>query len=298
MAKTTSKRKSESALPTGKSKQRRTSASRIDEENSSQDAGGSSDQLFVQEKPAAPKYVKKTVVKSRKSEPARLTKEDDEYEDDEGRMETQQFLALVEHESKKKKRAAKAASEYMDRFKEGIQSSDDALKMRLVNLIAASTKQSTTFLSAFRNAYASSRPLPPPSTETSLPDEICFVTLFDHSQSLINNAFEIISRFETANEKTENLEIAELLDNEWELENGTAARVLAVGHNVGLEKYQALLQGAGEPVMDEDTEIFAELIYGADVRDTSAFEYGWGKVAKKGEKAARKFVKFQRVNVA
>jgi len=47
-----------------------------------------------------------------------------------------QFLALVEYESKKKKRAAKAASEYMDRFKENIDSSNDSLKMRLANLTA------------------------------------------------------------------------------------------------------------------------------------------------------------------
>lgn len=49
-----------------------------------------------------------------------------------------QFLALVEYESRKKKRAAKAASEYMDRFQENIDSSKDALKMGLANQTAKS----------------------------------------------------------------------------------------------------------------------------------------------------------------
>lgn len=75
----------------GKSKKQKTSASRHEEPGSSQDGGDSDDQLFVQEKRAAPKYVKKTAVKSRKSEPARVTR-NDEYEEDEGRMESQYVM--------------------------------------------------------------------------------------------------------------------------------------------------------------------------------------------------------------
>lgn len=117
--------------------------------------------------------------------------------------------------------------------------------------------------------------------------------MFARSQSLIENALSLISTFTTANTKVENCQVAELLDNEWEKEVGAAASVLAVGCNVGLEKYQALLQGSGQPVVEEDDGDFVTAIYGTE--EKGAFEYGWGKVAKKTEKAAKKFVKFQRV---
>lgn len=44
------------------------------------------------------------------------------------------FLALVEFESKKKKRAAKAASEYMEKLEDNINRSEDSLKRHLVGL--------------------------------------------------------------------------------------------------------------------------------------------------------------------
>ncbi|KUJ18239.1 uncharacterized protein LY89DRAFT_781315 [Mollisia scopiformis] len=301
MIKTTSKRKSESALPSGKSKQRKTSAASNDEE----EAGSSqeSDQMFAEEKTAAPKHVKKV----RKSEPVARVAQNDEYEEDEGRMESQQFLALVEFESKKKKRAAKAALEYMERFTENIDSTNDGLKMRLANLAAASTNQTTTFLKNYQNAYGASRPLPsPPQDSDTPPEDLCFVTLFDHSQSLIDTARAIITSFETANEKTEKCEVAELLSSDWDDRLDSAAKVLAVGCNVGLEKYQALLQGAGKPVLEgEEEEVYLRALYGVDgekayeeAESEGVFEYGWGKVAKKGEKGLRKFVKFQRVGGA
>jgi hypothetical protein len=49
-----------------------------------------------------------------------------------------QFLALVEFESKKKRKAAKAANEYMDKFTNGINNAEQALKKRRDNLNAAS----------------------------------------------------------------------------------------------------------------------------------------------------------------
>ena len=119
MAKTTTKRKSESkpssfifhllrllflgrharltvvgALPTGKSKQRKTSATRKQDSDSSQRDDDSSDQLFADEQPVAPKYVRKAAPRSRKSEPVKRVTKADEYEEDEGRMESQSVANL------------------------------------------------------------------------------------------------------------------------------------------------------------------------------------------------------------
>jgi DNA-directed RNA polymerase subunit N (RpoN/RPB10) len=53
-------------------------------------------------------------------------------------MDSRQFLALVEFESRKKKRAAKVASEYMEKFRDGIQKDEEALNKRLRDLGVAS----------------------------------------------------------------------------------------------------------------------------------------------------------------
>jgi len=78
-------------LPAGKHKQRKKSASRRDDSDPSQSGGESSDQLFIEEQIVAPKHVKKA--KSRKSEPIPRVTRVDEYEEDEGRLESQYVLS-------------------------------------------------------------------------------------------------------------------------------------------------------------------------------------------------------------
>jgi hypothetical protein len=82
------------SLPTGKSKQRKTAASRRHNSDSSQRDDDSSDPLFIDEQPLAPKHVKKAAPKSRKSEPIMRMAKADEYEEDEGRMESQSVAVL------------------------------------------------------------------------------------------------------------------------------------------------------------------------------------------------------------
>lgn len=73
-------------LLNARGKTRKTSSKRHNS-NSSQGSDGSSDRLFIEEQPAAPKHVKKNP-KARKSEPVKRVTADDEYAEDEGRMET------------------------------------------------------------------------------------------------------------------------------------------------------------------------------------------------------------------
>jgi len=122
------------ALPTGRSKYRKTSART---ENASDSVGDeSSDYLFVDQKPAAPKHVKKSSLKSRKSEPIKRATRSDEYEEDEGRLGSKQFLAMVEFygEHKKNKRATKAATNYIGVFESKVGKSEESLKKRLHDL--------------------------------------------------------------------------------------------------------------------------------------------------------------------
>ncbi|PMD65912.1 uncharacterized protein K444DRAFT_624453 [Hyaloscypha bicolor E] len=288
MARTATKRKSESALPTGKRKQRKTSATQRQDSDLSQGECDSSDQLFVDEDHVAPEYVKKLAPKSRKSEPVKRVTKADEYEEDEGRLESQQFLALVEFESKKKRKAAKSANEYMDKFTNGISNADQALKKRRDSLNAASAKLDNDFLEAFTNSYASSRPTAP-QIDTSRgrvsASEVSFAVLYERSKQITANAFALIEQFEKANEKTVKIELADLMTNDWGEEIRTAEEVIEAGHIAGLQKYDALVQG-GDPEIDGNMAVYAEAIYKQEIPGV-----GWGRMARKQEKAFKKIDK-------
>ncbi|KAE9375440.1 hypothetical protein N431DRAFT_463523 [Stipitochalara longipes BDJ] len=286
MARTT-KRKSESALPTGKSKQRKTSANKRQASDASQGRNDSSDQLFTDEAPFAPKYVKKSAPKSRKSEPVKRVTKADEYEEDEGRLESLQFLALVEFESKKKRKAAKAVTEYMDKFTNAINNAEQALKKRRDLLNVASIKLDNDFLECFTNSYTSSRPTAPPSAEVSrnkpTAPEASFAIRYERSKQITANAFNLIEGFEKANEKTVKIELTELMTSDWDQENDTAENVIAAGRIAGLQKYEALAGGAGEPEVEEHIVVFADAVYKHEIPGV-----GWGRMTRKQEKAFKK----------
>lgn len=76
-------------MPIGRSKHRKISTSKDDDPDSNEGSGEASGESFDREKVVAPKYVKKAAVRSRKSEPVRRKIRDDEYEEDEGRIDSQ-----------------------------------------------------------------------------------------------------------------------------------------------------------------------------------------------------------------
>ncbi|KAH7356852.1 hypothetical protein BKA65DRAFT_592402 [Rhexocercosporidium sp. MPI-PUGE-AT-0058] len=288
--KTSAKRKSESALPAGKSKRRKTSAQREAASNSVGEE--SSEHLFVDQEGAAPKHIKKSSLKSRKSEPVKRAARADEYDQDEGRSQGQQFLAGVEFVSKNKKWEAKVTSNFMERFEGRINKDEEFLKNHLhdVNLVAS--KQVSDFTEIFKNAYAASRPLPPTATGESqangLSKDISFAILFDRSQRLIEDAKLVIEKFETARQKTAKVETTRFMDNHWSEESERTADILAIGHKVGLERYEAMLMGSSEPDIEEEDSVYADLFY----QEAGGAKFiPWGGIAKKGEKIMRKLVK-------
>ncbi|KAH6722174.1 hypothetical protein BKA61DRAFT_650752 [Leptodontidium sp. MPI-SDFR-AT-0119] len=291
MARTSSKRKSESALPAGKSKHRKTSAQKEDASDSAGDE--SSDHIFVDQGPVAQKQIKKNSLKSRRSEPVKRTVRSDEYEEDEGRSQGQQFLAGVAFVSKLKKQTAKADKEFMIKFEGKIDGAEESMRMHLRDASIEASKWDSEFTETFKHAYAASRPLPPTANGKSqakgLSKDISFAMLFDRSQRTIEDAKLIIEKYETAREKTSMVETARFRDNKWDEENERTAEILAAGHKIGLEKYNAMLMGSSGPDIEDDDSIAADLIYPeAEGGNTST---PWGGIAKKGEKTMRKLVK-------
>ncbi|PVH84602.1 hypothetical protein DL98DRAFT_569106 [Cadophora sp. DSE1049] len=290
MVKTTMKRKSESALPTGRSKYRKTSSRTEDASDSAGDE--SSGQLFVDQEPVAPKHVKKSSMKSRKSEPIKRTARSDEYEEDEGRLGSKQFLAMVEFygENKKNKRASKAATNYMGVFESKIDDAEESLKKRLHDLGIEASKQDSGFTETFQDAYAASRPLPSTVKDEAKgrSDDISFATLFDRSQEIMEGAKLIVEKFENSCQKTSRVKTSHLTENGWENENVQVAQILAIGHKVGLDKYETMLMGSSGPDIEEEDSVSVNLIYPNTEGNVTI---PWGGIAKKGEKTMRKLLK-------
>ncbi len=106
------------------------------------------------------------------------------------------------------------------------------------------------------------------------------------------HANRTVEKFEKANEKTMAIVTPELLKNDWAEKNETAEYLLAIGHQVGLEKFKAMLKGERVPAIEEDDVVYAqvtEVIYG-EVEDDEK-RNTWGKSVKKHAKATEKIWK-------
>ncbi|KAH7407558.1 hypothetical protein BKA64DRAFT_666876 [Cadophora sp. MPI-SDFR-AT-0126] len=291
MVKTTMKRKSETALPTGgRSKQRKTSARTEDASDSVGDE--SSGHSFPDQEPIAPKHVKKSSIRSRKSEPIKRTARSDEYEEDEGRLRSKQFLAMVEFygENKKNIRAAKSATNYMNVFESKVDEAEESLKKRLRDLGIEASKQDSEFTEAFQEAYAASRPLPSTGQDEAKgrSKDISFATLFDRSREIIFGAKHIVENFKNACHKTSSLKMSQFTENNWENKNVQTAQILAIGHKVGLDKYEIMLMGLSGTDIEEEDSVSADLIY---PNIEGNVNIPWGGIANKGEKVMRKLLK-------
>jgi hypothetical protein len=76
------------------------------------------------------------------------------------------------------------------------------------------------------------------------------------------------------------------MTNGWGEEIRTAEEVIEAGHIAGLQKYDALVQGGGDPEIDANMAVYAEAIYKQEIPGV-----GWGRMARKQEKAFKKIDK-------
>jgi hypothetical protein len=76
------------------------------------------------------------------------------------------------------------------------------------------------------------------------------------------------------------------MTNDWGEEIRTAEEVIEAGHIAGLQKYDALVQGGGDPEIDGNMAVYAEAIYKQEIPGV-----GWGRMARKQEKAFKKIDK-------
>ena len=79
-----------------------------------------------------------------------------------------------------------------------------------------------------------------------------------------------------------------LLDNAWGEEDEEVAKLLGIGCEVGIQRYQKLLTASAEPTFDDEVTTMAEIIY---KKDEGLVSNAWGKIAKKQEKSAKNLLK-------
>jgi hypothetical protein len=125
--------------------------------------------------------------------------------------------------------------------------------------------------------------------------DVSFASLYQYSQKIAKQCHQLVDDFEKANERTINIDISDLLNNNWDDQNKETAKLLNIGMIVGMAKVQALMDATKEPVYDGPGEVISQSWYREDENVT----FGWGRLAKKQGKAVRKALKAgQTVNVA
>lgn len=131
----------------------------------------------------------------------------------------------------------------------------------------------------------------PPKTAAGQVHDLSFGNLSGRTNSIITAAKAIITTFNSANEKTSKIETLGLLDNNWAEQDADIAELIAIGHNIGLEKYDAMLMGRAEPVIEEESQaVYADLLF-PPRGEVGGGGLEWGKVVRKQEKSARRLVK-------
>jgi hypothetical protein len=152
-----------------------------------------------------------------------------------------------------------------------------------------SVKLDNDFLESFTKSYGSSRPTAPRSDTSRgkiLASEILFAVLYERSKQITANAFKLIENFEQTNETTIKTKLADWITSGWEQEYHTVEKVIEAGHIAGLQMYEALADGEGEPEIHENMAVYTEAIYKQHIQGV-----GWGRMARKQEKAFKKIDK-------
>lgn len=154
-------------------------------------------------------------------------------------------------------------------------------------------KRESDFLDDLTDSFIASRPSAPPSANAGAGDnsDFVFASLYKRSKTLLTDAQGIIESFEKANKITLDIEAVGITDNNWGEEDENASNLLNVGRSVGLQKYESLLTNSPADPIGDDSVPFVEAIYSPQNEASSWSSIGWGRIARKQEKATLRIVK-------
>ncbi|RKF65055.1 hypothetical protein OnM2_013005 [Erysiphe neolycopersici] len=223
----------------------------------------------------------------------------DDIDNDENHTESQSFLTMVVKQNEHNKQVTKATKEFLRKFTRNIEDSTRNLKDHIQHLNHSSVKRDSDFLFSFRNAYKISRS---PWFGSDPKEESSFAPLQENSQDLISKAKRILELFESVNRTIISTEVEDIEINlNWGEEITETEDLLRLGRKVGIERYNAMIQGdkmkmeISNPIRfksppSSDPTIVDSLLYDSD-KNSIHDGLSWGVVAQKQLRALKKLVK-------
>lgn len=149
-----------------------------------------------------------------------------------------------------------------------------------------SSVQNKAFLGAIATSHNLSAPLKEATTDDKDPRD--FILMYNRGQNLVKKAMETISQFTKLAEKDVGKELAGLSRNEWTKEDEEMAKVFELGKTVGLNKFECVMNASKPDAMETNEFEVSKKVFPI-VEEGDAV--GWGKEAKKQERAYRKLFK-------
>ncbi|KAJ8062639.1 hypothetical protein OCU04_009161 [Sclerotinia nivalis] len=237
--------------------------------------------------------------KGRRSEPVRVRVrelgglgedevEDENYEDP-GREESNEFLELDNLERKKKKSAERAKAQFMEKFVGVVERDAEGFKKLAAELEKEWLAEQKKFITSFHATYALASPFRIEKKGAKHESDIHdFALNHGKGQDMIARALEVISHFDKLAEKNVAKEFDGLLGNEWGKEDEQIAKMLELGKTVGLNKFECIINASKpEETLDTDAIEVSNKIFPVVEEGNSI---GWGKEAKKHQRANRKLL--------
>ncbi|EDN94637.1 predicted protein [Sclerotinia sclerotiorum 1980 UF-70] len=238
--------------------------------------------------------------KGRRSEPVRVRNrelgglEEDEVEDenyeDPGREESNEFLELDNLERKKKKSVERAKALFMEKFVESVERDAEGFKRLAAELEKEWLTEQKKFITSFHATYALASPFRIEKKGAKQDNDIHdFALNHGKGKDLIARALEVISQFDKLAKKNVAKEFDGLLGNEWGKENEQIVKMLELGKTVGLDKFECIINASKpkETLKTDAIEVSNKIFPVVEEGDS----IGWGKEAKKHQKANRKLLK-------
>lgn len=271
-------------LPTKASKLRKAMAS-IAHAATESEASSSAEELFMRGRIKLATTTAPTTYGEKYEKGKRRKRDMIDIESEEEMTETQQLLAIAKLRSKGKKEAVREAEEYLNGFEKRVREGRQIVEKRIAELCEQAAKKDVEFLTSFKTAYKSM------SLLTSQPKgnegRNGFSALFERNKNLTTKAWSLINNFQHISQHVKNLDTKKFVQNNWKQEDKSLAKLLKTGKKVGMEKAQVVVTASKQTRRDAGETLAEKVLYDEE----TSIKEGWGKVARKQEKAMRKLAR-------
>ena len=146
------------------------------------------------------------------------------------------------------------------------------------------SKTDTSFLKAFKSTFTKTMPRQERNVNSELTG---FAAMHRKSLELVAGANELVATFERVEERIAEMDVMDMLDNEWAEEDRKIDALMSEGRDIGVAKYRGILMVKSGEV--DKAQAGAQFYSQEQVVEGATG--AWGEVARKQEKAVKRLVK-------